>query len=426
VCVYIFKKIQNNWVEVQKITASNGQPGDEFGTSISADDDYLVVGAPRANSLGGLVYIYEREDELWNEMQIFSSPSSLSGISVSISAPYILIGSDEFASIFKLENDLWVFKQSLLPTNYSGFGLYGYSVSINEDNALVGAYFHSNENGASAGSAYLFKRDEETWIETQRILASDTLARFFGYSLDLQDNKAIIGAIWDDTFAPLNGAAYIYNFYNDSLVIDQKVFASDWDFDDRFGSAVTILGDIAVVGAYGVDLNTYDVGAAYIFKKENGGWLEVQKLTPSDIITDLQFGTSVALSPHSILVGAPATYAQEDTLGFAYVYDGIIVSVNQNDLSTVNSYRLEQNYPNPFNPSTKISWQSPVGSWQTLKVYDLLGREVATLVDEYRPAGEYEVEFSPESSIKYPATGIYFYTLRAGDFIQTRKMVLIK
>jgi len=89
-------------------------------------------------------------------------------------------------------------------------------------------------------------------------------------------------------------------------------------------------------------------------------------------------------------------------------------------------FSLAQNYPNPFNPSTKISWQSPVGSWQTLKVYDLLGREVATLVNEYKPAGEYEVEFSPESSIKNPASGIYFYTLKAGEFIQTKKMMILK
>ncbi len=65
-------------------------------------------------------------------------------------------------------------------------------------------------------------------------------------------------------------------------------------------------------------------------------------------------------------------------------------------------FRLQQNYPNPFNPSTKISWQAPVGSWQTLKVYDVLGREVATLVDEFRIAGSYEVEFNPESSFKNP------------------------
>ena len=92
-------------------------------------------------------------------------------------------------------------------------------------------------------------------------------------------------------------------------------------------------------------------------------------------------------------------------------------------------FTLEQNYPNPFNPSTQISWQSPIGSPQIIKVYDVLGNEVATLVDEYKPAGRYEVEFDSHSGlsgIKELPSGVYFYQLRVEDFIQTKKMLLIK
>ena len=100
--------------------------------------------------------------------------------------------------------------------------------------------------------------------------------------------------------------------------------------------------------------------------------------------------------------------------------------LKENPLNIPAEFKLFENYPNPFNPSTKISWQSPVGSWQTIKVYDVLGNEVTTLIDEYRTAGKYEVEFYPASSIKHPASGLYFYQLKAGEFIQTKKMVLIK
>ena len=62
----------------------------------------------------------------------------------------------------------------------------------------------------------------------------------------------------------------------------------------------------------------------------------------------------------------------------------------------------------------------------TLKVYDVLGNEIATLVNEEKPAGEYEVEFSPESSIKQPASGIYFYQLKSGNFVETKKRLMIK
>ena len=87
-----------------------------------------------------------------------------------------------------------------------------------------------------------------------------------------------------------------------------------------------------------------------------------------------------------------------------------------------NNFILSQNYPNPFNPSTKISWQSPVGCWQTLKVYDVLGREVATLVNEYKPAGSYEVKFNGS---KLSST-VYFYRLQAGEFVESKKMILMK
>jgi subtilisin-like proprotein convertase family protein len=99
---------------------------------------------------------------------------------------------------------------------------------------------------------------------------------------------------------------------------------------------------------------------------------------------------------------------------------------NQIIISTPDNFILYQNHPNPFNPSTKISWQSPVSSYQTLKVYDILGNEVATLVNEYKPAGRYDVEFRPESSIKHPASGVYFYQLKCGEYVQTKKLLLIK
>lgn len=86
------------------------------------------------------------------------------------------------------------------------------------------------------------------------------------------------------------------------------------------------------------------------------------------------------------------------------------------------SLELAQNFPNPFNPSTIIRWQSPVSGWQVLKVFDILGNEVVTLMDEYRLAGSYEVEYDASSL----ASGIYFYRIEAGGFVQTKKMVLMK
>ena len=100
----------------------------------------------------------------------------------------------------------------------------------------------------------------------------------------------------------------------------------------------------------------------------------------------------------------------------------------KNDGEIASEFLLSQNYPNPFNPVTRISWQSPVSSHQTLKVYDILGNKVATLVDEYKPAGSYEVEFSAGSSgdASGLSSGIYFYRLNAGNFVETKKMVILR
>jgi hypothetical protein len=94
----------------------------------------------------------------------------------------------------------------------------------------------------------------------------------------------------------------------------------------------------------------------------------------------------------------------------------------QDNINVPAQFNLEQNYPNPFNPSTKISWQSPVGSWQTLKVYDVLGNEVVTLVNEYKPAGNYEVNFDASEL----ASGIYLYKVQTGNFIDIKKMILLR
>jgi hypothetical protein len=120
-------------------------------------------------------------------------------------------------------------------------------------------------------------------------------------------------------------------------------------------------------------------------------------------------------------------YGEENILK-GCVIDGVVygdttfVAV-ENEVSPIpKEYKLEQNYPNPFNPSTTISYQLPEAGNVSLKVFDVLGREVATLVDEYRNAGSYEIEFVASAL----PSGVYFYQLKAGDFVETKKMLLIK
>jgi hypothetical protein len=122
-------------------------------------------------------------------------------------------------------------------------------------------------------------------------------------------------------------------------------------------------------------------------------------------------------------------YIEED--GW-YIDDIVVVAyeeipTNITSIDIIEEYNLQQNYPNPFNPSTKIKYQIPENSFVSLIVFDLLGNEVTTLVDEYMPAGVYKVEFSSHSGkARNLPSGVYFYTLIAGDYMDTKKMLLVK
>ncbi len=130
-----------------------------------------------------------------------------------------------------------------------------------------------------------------------------------------------------------------------------------------------------------------------------------------------------------------------DDSGYIYAgtYNGTIykslfttVDVNEKEISQPETFTLYQNYPNPFNPTTKIKFSVPAGVGTrrgvSLRVFDILGREVATLVNEEKPAGDYEVEFPNVETGHAPSlpSGIYFYQLRVGDFSTTKKMILLR
>ncbi len=109
---------------------------------------------------------------------------------------------------------------------------------------------------------------------------------------------------------------------------------------------------------------------------------------------------------------------------FKFIGESYTPPTSVDDEQVSNTFTLNQNYPNPFNPSTVIKYRLTVGSNVQLKIYDLLGREVAVLVNEYQQAGSHSIRLTDFGA--YHSSGVYFYTLKAGSFIQTRKMILIR
>jgi photosystem II stability/assembly factor-like uncharacterized protein len=170
-----------------------------------------------------------------------------------------------------------------------------------------------------------------------------------------------------------------------------------------------------------------DVGV-FISDSLGNSWNYLGENLPNAPITDL-----VLHNPTRILIAA--TYGRS-----MYSIDLTPITSTDNEIAVVKDFILYQNYPNPFNPATKIKYQIPLspsllkgeseaGGFITLKVYDVLGNEIATLVNEEKPAGTYEIEFniySHSGESRNLTSGIYFYQLKAGNYIETKKMVLLK
>ena len=170
----------------------------------------------------------------------------------------------------------------LTASDGAGADYYGCSVSISGDYAIVGAH-RDDDNGSDSGSAYIYHYTGTSWIEQQKLTASDGAAHdLFGSSVSISGGYAVIGAQCDDDNGSASGSAYIYHFNGTSWIEQQKLTASDGAGADYFGRSVSISGDYALIGAIHDDDNGTNSGSAYIYHFTGTTWIEQQKLTASD------------------------------------------------------------------------------------------------------------------------------------------------
>ena len=334
---YIFKRNQGgaeNWGQVQKLTASDAAVNDQFGRSVAIDVDTVVVGAWLKNSNTGAAYIFKRNQggtENWGQVQKLTANDAAGGddfgSSVSINVDTVLVGAwvknsnAGAAYIFErnqggAENCGQVKK--LTASDAATFGYFGYSVSINGNTAVVGSY------GKQPGAAYIFERNQggaENWGEVKKLTASDGIGGDqFGISVAINLNTVAVGANHGNRGT--SGAVYIFERNQggaENWGEVQELTSSDANLLDEFGISVAIDGETMVVGAWAINLLTG--GAAYIFERnQNGvaGWVEVQKLTTSDLAAHDEFGSSVGIDGNTVVVGA---VGKNSNTGAAYVFD---------------------------------------------------------------------------------------------------------
>lgn len=318
--------------EQAKLMASDAQDNDRFGGSVSISGDYAIVGATLDDNNGsyyGAAFIYKRSNGTWMQQTKLTSSDSEPlygyGFSVAISGDYAIVGSPNeseatyragAAYIYKRVNESWVLQSKISALGAQANKNFGYSVSISGDYAVVGAQL-DNHAGVFSGSAYIFKRNGNSWYEQTKLVADDANQQsYFGTSVSISGDRAIIGSALDDDNEEDSGSAYIFIRSGNNWFQYEKIRASDPEEGDRFGYSVSISGDYAVVGAYRDDDNGKNSGSAYIFEKSGLFWREEAKLTPSDLNAFSLFGHSVSISGTNAVVGA----YRNSPGGSAYLY----------------------------------------------------------------------------------------------------------
>ncbi len=260
---YVYKRSGDSWVEDQKLVGSDAEAGDYFGSSVAIDGNYAIVGAYGDDNNTGSVYVYNNSGSVWIEEIKLIAPDFATGdyfgSSVSIDGNFVIIGAfgddDYSGSAYILEVCCyWKWREKV--NTSSGLPYFGWSVAIDGNYAIVGA--PGKPDSSSTGSAFVFNRDGNRWYE-QTNWSGEKNGDYHGISVSIDGNYAIVGAYGDENS---NGSAYIFNRTGTNWTKEQKLVASDGEPGDYFGCSVSIYAGNAIIGAYGDDNNT---GSAYVF-----------------------------------------------------------------------------------------------------------------------------------------------------------------
>ncbi|MEE9129221.1 MAG: FG-GAP repeat protein, partial [Phycisphaerales bacterium] len=190
------------------------------------------------------------------------------------------------------------------------FQSFGFAVGVYGDTALIGAQW-DNDQGTQSGSTYVFRREGGTWVEVQKLLASDGYSGSrFGFAVAIEGDVALIGAVGHQHDGQSgSGSAYVFRYNGAMWIEEQELFASDGGLPDNFGASVSLSPDsigVAVIGARLDDDNGANSGSAYVFRfdPQMQRWVEEQHLLASDGAGGDFFGRSVAVQGDTAIIGA--------------------------------------------------------------------------------------------------------------------------
>jgi hypothetical protein len=337
--VYVFVRSGGVWTEQAKLTASDAAAGDQFGRPVSVSGDTVVVGVYADDDAGlnsGSAYVFVRSGGVWTEQAKLTASDAAAGdqfgYSVSVSVDTAVVGAvaDDHAGfysgstyVFARSGGVWAEQAKLTASDAAELDHFGFRLSVDGDTAVVGAVGDA-DGGLDSGSAYVFTRSGVTWTEEAKLTASDAAAGdWFGWSVSLSGDTAVVGAANDADGGLDSGSAYVFVGSGSSWTEQAKLTASDAAAYDWFGFQLSVSGDTVVVGAYGDDDAGDYSGSAYVFTRSGSSWTEQTKLTASDAAAGDYFGMSVSVSGNTVVVGAVLDDDAGSNSGSVYVFEAL-------------------------------------------------------------------------------------------------------
>ena len=335
------------------LTASGGAAGAHFGISVAIDGDTAVVGADRANSRKGSVYIFTRESTgNWTQQAELEGEvaGDQFGWSVAVDGDTVVVGAhaydgeDDEGNTLTNSGAVYVFTKptssggwadtiaepvKLPATTPEAYAFFGGSVDLDGNTLAIGSRLYNAGGKLSAGAAYVFTETNDVWSQAAKLTASTSLQlAYLGYSLAVDGDTVLVGAYGDDTvFGELgSGSAYVFDKPPGGWTDGNetaKLTASDRQPSGYFGFSVALDGDTAVIGArqHNDPVTGAGSGAAYVFTRESGVWGEKAKLTASDAAAGDNFGVSVAVEDDTVVVGSWQDDDNGRNSGSAYVFE---------------------------------------------------------------------------------------------------------
>ncbi len=395
---YVFRQSAFGWTEEAKLVPADAAPGDYFGVSVALSGDRALIGGYHHDDQRGAAYVFVRTAAGWVQeakLPTVGDPGDNLGVSVALSGDRALVGANKrhdargAAYVFVRTANGWVLESELEAPEGTAGDAFGWSVAIDGDRAVVGAYGRDGGRGA----AYVFDRAASTWTHHATLLAPDGGAGDnLGVSVALDGDQVVAGAPFHDGQATDGGAAYAFDLANDDVRLAGKLTDPGGQAGDYFGWSVALRDTRALVGSRFDDDEARgeagkNVGSALLYTHVGDGWTAESKLLRPTATRSAGAGVSVALSDRHALVGAPYHVRSRGTVHVFTVAAPSVAAEGDGGLDLGLAVA-----PNPVAGRARATFGLPQAGPVRASVVDLLGREVAVLADAPHAAGRHDLD----------------------------------